>query len=310
MYTPDRYCGLRERGIRPAVADLHWDDLRMFRALARAGTVRRAARALDVHASTVTRRLEQFERVLDAKLFRRNPQGLTITDAGRDALARVETISEQIAELRRSVAGSDRRLAGRMVLAVPSVVASIAVPVVATLCRAHPDIRIEFASPSARPDIGSGEADCALMITDDPPQHLIGRRVGELAFAVYGTCGVVHARDTGATGWVELTSLRMDFRREGLADMPLWVRCPDVSTQHAALRQGMGLGPLPCLLGDPDPGLARVEPPRPAVAREIWLLAHPDLRATARIRELMRVVADAFEEARDLLLGRAGSGVD
>ncbi len=171
--------------------DLHWDDLRMFQVLARAGTVRRAARQLHVHASTVTRRLEQFERQLDVKLFRRNPGGLSITDAGRDTLARVETIAGQIAELRRSVAGGDQRLAGRITVYVPTSVAAVALPAITSLSRAHPGMRIEFVSPSTPPNVGIGEADCALAITDDPPQHLIGRRVGELAFAVYGTCDIV-----------------------------------------------------------------------------------------------------------------------
>lgn len=291
------------------MADLHWDDLRTFQTLARAGTVRRAAQALNVHASTVTRRLDQFERQLDAKLFHRSPGGLTITDAGRDTLERVETIAEHIADLRRSVAGRDQRLAGRIVVSVPAVVTGIALPAIATLSHAHPGMEIELAAPSVRPDIGRGEADCALMITDDPPQHLIGRRVGELAFAVYGTHDLVTALDVG-TGWVELETPSTDFRRDAFARAPIRARCTDVSTQHAALRHGMGLGPLPCLLGDPDPRLARIEPPEPAIARGIWLLAHPDLRSAARVREFMRVVADAFEEREDLLLGRAADAVD
>ena len=293
------------------MADLHWDDLRMFQALARAGTVRRAAQALDVHASTVTRRLDQFERQLDVKLFHRNPGGLKITDAGRDTLARVENIAGQIAELRRAVAGSDQRLAGRIAVSVPTVVAGVALPAIATLSRTHPRIEIEFVSPSsARPDIGRGEADCALMITDDPPQHLIGRRVGELAFAVYGTHAILEARNIGAAGWIEFTELHMDFRRDAFARAPIRTRCTDVSMQHAALRHGMGLGPLPCVLGDSDSALIRIEPPHPAIAREIWLLAHPDLRSATRIREFMRVVGDAFEKDEDLLLGRAANGVD
>lgn len=290
------------------MADLHWDDLRTFQTLARAGTVRRAAQALDVHASTVTRRLDQFERELDVKLFHRSPGGLKITDAGRDTLERVETIAEHIAALRRTVAGSDQRLAGRIVVSVPAVVTGITLPAIATLSRTHPGIEIEFAPPSTRPDIGRGEADCALMITDDPPQHLIGRRVGELAFAVYGTRDLVESHDIGA-GWVELETPRMDFRPDAFAHAPIRIRCTDVSTQHAALRHGMGLGPLPCALGDPDAELARIEPPEPAIARGIWLLAHPDLRSAARIREFMRVVADAFEESEDLLLGRAAGQV-
>ena len=293
------------------MADLHWDDLRMFQTLARAGTVRRAAQALDVHASTVTRRLDQFERQLDVKLFHRNPGGLKITDAGRDTLARVENIAGQIAELRRAVAGSDQRLAGRIAVSVPTVVAGVALPAIATLSRTHPGMEIEFVSPSsARPDIGRGEADCALMITDDPPQHLIGRRVGELAFAVYGTHAILEARNIGAAGWIEFTELHMDFRRDAFARAPIRTRCTDVSMQHAALRHGMGLGPLPCVLGDSDSALIRIEPPHPAIAREIWLLAHPDLRSATRIREFMRVVGDAFEKDEDLLLGRAASGID
>ena len=292
------------------MADLHWDDLRMFQALARAGTVRRAAQALDVHASTVTRRLDQFERQLDVKLFHRNPGGLKITDAGRAALARVEIIAGQIADLRRAVTGGDQRLAGRIVVSVPAVVAGVALPAMATLAHTHPAMEIEFVSSSARPDIGRGEADCALMITDDPPQHLIGRRVGALAFAVYGTREIVESRDIRAAGWVELTDLRMDFREDAFAHAPIRTRCTDVSMQHAAVRHGMGLGPLPCALGDADPGLVRIEPPHPAIAREIWLLAHPDLRSAARIREFMRVVGDAFEKAEGLLLGRAARRTD
>ena len=289
------------------MADLHWDDLRMFQTLAGAGTVRRAAQALDVHPSTVTRRLDQFERRLDVKLFRRNPGGLKITDAGQDTLRRVESIADQIANLRRAVAGSDQRLAGRITVSVPAVVAEIVLPAIETLSRAHPGMEIELVSPSVRPDIGRGEADCALMITDDPPQHLIGRRVGELACAVYGTHAVVEARDIRVAGWVEFTELHMDFRQDAFARAPIRTRCTDVSMQHAALRHGLGVGPLPCVLGDSDAELVRIEPPHPAIAREIWLLAHPDLRSAARVREFMRVVGDAFEKDEGLLLGHAGS---
>ena len=292
------------------MADLHWDDLRMFQALVRAGTVRRAARALDVHASTVTRRLERFEQELGARLFHRSPGGLTITDAGRDTLRRVEAIDGQIADLRRSVAGADDRLAGRIVVSLPHVVAGVALPAIATLSGAHPGIDVEFVPASAEPDITRGEADCALTITDDPPQHLIGRRVGELALAVYATREIAAASDYSSAGWVESAELPFDFRLDAFPDVPVRHRCGDIFMQYDALRQGLGLGPLPCVLGDSDPGLVRIEPPRPAIVRDIWLLAHPDLRSTARIREFMRVVGDAFGEAQALLAGRAAKGID
>ncbi len=291
------------------MADLHWDDLRMFQVLVHAGTVRRAARVLDVHASTVTRRLERFEKELGARLFHRSPGGLTITDAGRDTLGRVEAIDRQIADLRRVVAGADNRLAGRIVVSLPFVVAGIALPAITALSAAHPGIDVEFVPASADPDIARGEADCALTITDDPPQHLIGRRVGELALAVYATHGIANAHDYSAAGWVESVELPRDFRLEAFPDVPVRHRCADISMQYDALRNGLGLGPLPCVLGDSDPRLVRIEPPHPAIVREIWLLAHPDLRSAARIREFMQVVGDAFGEAQALLVGRGAKRI-
>lgn len=60
-------------------SSIDWDDLRVFLALARAGTLRGAARALGVNHATVTRRLGQLEAGLETRLFDRRPDGLVPT---------------------------------------------------------------------------------------------------------------------------------------------------------------------------------------------------------------------------------------
>lgn len=295
---------LSSTGKAMAANDLDWDDLRLFAVLARAGSVRRAAQALDVHASTVTRRLEHFERQLDVKLFNRNPGGLRISPTGEEVLARVEQIAAGIADIERTVAGADRRLAGPLRVALPDAVAGVVMPALAGFARAWPDIRIEFVAAAMRPDVGQREADCALSITNAPPQHLVGRRVGRLAMAAYASAA---SGDSAPAGWVELEApaeLRSELRQRDFLNLPIVARSQDLAMQLAALRAGLGIGPLPCAIGDMEPGLVRAAGATPLLVGELWLLTHPDLRSTTRVRECMKVLTQALQGEQALLLGR------
>jgi DNA-binding transcriptional LysR family regulator len=84
------------------------------------------------------------------------------------------------------------------------------------------------------------------------------------------------------------------------------LRCNSWLSQLAAARAGVGLAALPCFLADPTPELIRVLPPEPALAGELWLLTHPDLRRTARVRAFMESLARGLRRERALLEGRAG----
>jgi DNA-binding transcriptional LysR family regulator len=80
-------------------------------------------------------------------------------------------------------------------------------------------------------------------------------------------------------------------------------RCNDVGSVHALVRAGMGLGALPCFMGDVDPALVRALPPQAEMAGALWLLTHPDLRNTARIRAFLDFMAGALAGERVLLEG-------
>src|SRR5690606_10345070 len=62
----------------------NWDDLRVFLAVARAGSLSGAARSLGVNHSTVFRRIGAFERALEVRLFDRLPGGYVLTAAGEE----------------------------------------------------------------------------------------------------------------------------------------------------------------------------------------------------------------------------------
>jgi hypothetical protein len=60
---------------------------------------------------------------------------------------------------------------------------------------------------------------------------------------------------------------------------------------------------LPCYVGDHDPGLVRLTLPDLRTPAEVWLLSHPDLRATARLQAVRARLRDAIAGISDLLRG-------
>jgi DNA-binding transcriptional LysR family regulator len=75
-----------------------------------------------------------------------------------------------------------------------------------------------------------------------------------------------------------------------------------------AARAGMGVATLPCFLGDPDPALVDVPHGLNGLTLELWVLTHPALRHTARVRALMAHLHHALGEHRDLIEGKAAAG--
>ena len=76
-----------------------------------------------------------------------------------------------------------------------------------------------------------------------------------------------------------------------------------------AARAGMGITMMPCYLGDTEPGLVRVSELIEPLTLELWILTHPDLRHTARVKALMSYLYDALALEKDLFAGERPSQV-
>jgi len=75
------------------------------------------------------------------------------------------------------------------------------------------------------------------------------------------------------------------------------------SVQNAAAK-GMGLTFLPCYVGDTDDRLIRVSDPIETLDLDLWVITHPDLRSTARVRSMMSFLYDELGAEADLWGGR------
>ena len=295
---------------------LHWDDLKIVLALARRGSVRGAARLLEVSHTTVTRRLDQIEATLESRLFDRLPGGYRPTEIGERVCQAGERIEREAAGLERSVLGRDARLSGEIKITMPDLFASdLLMPDLRDFLERYPEIDLDIVASYERLDLSRREADLALRMTrtgKSPEGALVGRKVATLVHGIYATPEYLqgHRLDgsdpTAAwVGWQDAEPFPQWIRETPYPKVPSRGHYRDAHVHRAATLAGMGIAMLPCFFAEQRPGLVRVDDSEYHYY-EAWLLTHPDLKSTARLRTLRSWLAEAFERHRPLLEGRAG----
>ena len=299
---------------RRLAQSIEWDDLRYVLAVASAGSLASAARNLGVNHTTVLRRVSAFEQRLGVRLFERLPTGYVLTPGGEELIAAARHIDERVTELERKLTGRDLRLSGVMrVTTTDTLMGSILPEILAEFRAAHPGIQLEVALSNVMFNLTKRDADVAIRPAKDPPETLIGRRIADVAFAVYASPRYLgklrKIDDLAAHRWVAPDDSLADttvaqWMRAELPDSEVALRADSFVALRQAAQAGLGLAALPCYLGDTSGELVRVHPPIAAMTTALWILTHADLRHTARIRAFTEFAADALGRRRALIEGK------
>lgn len=291
---------------------MNWDDVRLFLAVARTGSVSGAGERLGMHHTNVARRMRAFEEGLGARLFHRSKAGYRLTTAGEGLLAHAEDMEARALAIDRSLAGLDTALSGRVTVTANQDLLDILItPHIAAFHARHPGICLDLLATSRQVSQDAGEADLALRLTANPEPHLIGRRLSTMAMGVYcspayqprsveGLKVVAYSQEQGLPPWVR-----------GVApDAVVTFRGNSLRTTRAALRAGLGVATMPCFYGDADPTLRRIDLPLQGPEWGIWLLVHADLRTNARVAACRAWLLEILAEQRGLLAGAQSRWVD
>jgi len=294
-----------------------WNDLRYFLALARAGTMVGAARVLGVNQTTVFRRLNAMEQRLGVRLFERLPDGYLPTTAGEYLLPAAERVEDEVAAAELRLAGEDLRPSGSIRLTTTEdLMVAFLQPHVADFRRQYSNIHLEVVVGNLLFDITRREADIAIRPTARPPEHLVGRNLGAIGWAVYASADYLRA-NASLTDPAQLAGHAIVCADENLAgiDATRWMmrhvgerdvvfRSDSLLVQLGAVREGIGIAILPCFLGDAERRLKRVfGPVNAADTGGCWILTHPRLRHVARVRAFMNHIAEAVAGERNRLAG-------
>lgn len=160
--------------------DIPWDDLRLFLAVAEAGSLSGAARRLRIGQPTVSRKLAALEYTLGATLFRRSVDGATLTSAGERLLLPARKMADWAGEAGRAAEQRSSTPTGLVrVTAPPFICFDFVAPFAAWVSRQYPGLRLEVLSAMHHLDLARGEADLALRVRvpSQPELQLVTTRV-------------------------------------------------------------------------------------------------------------------------------------
>ena len=276
-----------------------------------------AARVLGVNQTTVFRRLNAMEKRLGVRLFERLPDGYLLTTAGEYLLPAAERVEDEVSAAELRLAGEDLRPSGSIRLTTTEdLMVAFLQPHIAEFRQQYPNIHLEVVVGNLLFDITRREADIAIRPTDRPPEHLVGRNLGAIGWAVYASTDYLRANGS-CTDPAQLAGHAIICADENLAgiDATRWMmrhvderdivfRSDSLLVQLSAVREGIGIAILPCFLGDAERRLRRVlGPVNTADTGGCWILTHPQLRHVARVRAFMNHIAEAVAGERDRLAG-------
>ena len=296
---------------------MEWDDLRVFLAVAQAGSLRRAAHALRIGQPTVARHLRQLEKSLGGRLFERTPDGHRLTPDGQDLVPLAQGMADAASAIDRRRASFGDEAGATVRIVTNEWPARFLAPQLGALVAAHERLSVALAESHLEPDLERREADVFIRHGAPARGRLVRVRLGTIAAAIYGAADFVSAHPEATTerrwrdcAWVAYDAPHEYFRsmawlRERLGDVQPRVRASRVSLQLEAIRAGAGLGIVPCFIGDADPSLVRVTGVIDELDSDYWLVVHADLRAVARIRRVIDWIRHAFVVERPALRGHA-----
>lgn len=284
--------GIRDEG-RSAV---DWGDLQYFLAVAETGSIAGAAQRLKVNHSTVLRRIAHLEQSLGGRLFDRLPGGYAPTASGNSLAEHLAALPEQVETAQRLLTGLDPAIEGSIrVTSSDIVVEGLLMSLLAQFRWRHPRVRIELVTNYGFTGLMRHEADVAVRGADTAPADLVSRRVGHVETVMCASRSYLE-RVGADLPWQEHRWVAVDeslafsmfeiWFRKHVPAARVVARVDSLVGVADAVASGLGVGMLPRPLVHARSQLVPLAPPEPTLNKPIWVLMHPDVQHTARVRAL------------------------
>lgn len=272
-----------------------WDDLRIFLAVTRSGSLAIAARGLGIDASTVGRRTQRLETALKSTLFVRSKAGLELTAAG----ARLQELAldvEMATDAAAEVSGGEV-VGGTVRLSVSEGFGTrIIAPALVSLRRKHGRLNVELAANAGFLSPSRREVDMAVTLSAPSDARLVVSPLIEYQLALYGAPAYLKRHGAPSTaadlanfdlvGYVDdlIYAPELRYLQQVHPSLRPGLSSSSIRAQREIIASGAGLGILPCFLGR---DLVRVLPGEVLIGRRFWLSIHRDVAATARVRAVV-----------------------
>lgn len=297
---------------------MDWDKLRIFHAVADAGSLTHAGETLHLSQSAVSRQIRALELSLDTTLFRRHARGLLLTEQGEMLFEATRDMARQLDATAARIRDSEDEVFGELRVTTTTGFGTLwLAPRLPRLFDLYPNLKIDLMLEERLLDLPMREADLAIRMKEPSQADLVRRRLME-----------VHIRLYASSAYVERHGLPLT--PEDLVDHRLITQIPTSPQARAgadfvqpylagnthshltvnsyfgilqATLQGLGIGALPDYITQDSPDLVRVLPEAESAPIPVYIAYVSDLRHSKRITAFRDFILEEISAYKRLTKG-------
>ena len=291
---------------------LNWEQIRTLYVLVNEGTISKTAKILDVHPSTISRRIADLEKNTGARLVRKRDGVYISTTDGVDIYKKAQVMAEQAAWFERYRENSATEVSGTVrITSIESFVMCCLLPYMPELRQKYPKLNFEFINSDLNLSFNKREMDVAIRFSRPTLMNVVTKKLGNVGFALYASSKIkrdwsnYHLQDIDWISYDEdyshLKEAQWLFKK--MKKVEPVIKSSDAGTLKASVLAGLGVAMLPCYSGDIDSNLVRISGEEPAISREVWLLIHTDYRSNPKTVRVINWITEIFNRDSKVIAG-------
>lgn len=282
-----------------------WDDLRVFVAVSRAGSLSAAGAHLGMDPATVGRRIARLEEALSTVLFLKSPQGYMLSEDGERLMPRAEDVEAAMMGAEDAVRGQDERLTGVVRVGAPDGCASFVLPqVLSRIADQHPELEIHIVSLPRVFNLNKREADMAISVSQPATGRLTVQKITDYKLYLAASRGYLKGRmirslddlpDQKIVGYIP--DMIFDKELDYLSDVGLdkvHFGSNSVVVQFNWIKQGAGLGIVHDFAIAGTPRIERVLADQFELTRSFYMVRPADDQKVQRLNRVAALLTDGI----------------
>jgi DNA-binding transcriptional LysR family regulator len=304
---------------------MDWDKLRIFHAVADAGSLTHAGETLHLSQSAVSRQIRALEESLNTTLFRRHARGLLLTEQGELLFETTRSMSKKLDATAARIRDSEDEVFGELRVTTTTGFGTLwLAPRLNRLFERYPNLKIDLMLEERILDLPMREADVAIRLKEPSQAELIRRRLMEVRIRLYASSDYVQrhglpAKPEDLAGHRIITQSPNSPQVRAGADFvqPFLAMAPTSSltvNNYFGILQGvihgLGIGSLPDYLTGDFPDLVHILPEEQSAPIPTYLAYVEELRHSKRVSAFRDFVLDeiaAYKRGERLGSARAPS---
>jgi DNA-binding transcriptional LysR family regulator len=286
--------------------DIHWDDLRIYLAVARTESLSAAGKILRVDPATVGRRIARLEEMLGSPLFGKSPQGYALTDAGQRLLAHAERAEQAMGAAVAELQGQTGTLAGQIRIGAPDGCANFLLPqVCAAIMADNPDLDLQIVALPRVFNLSKREADMAIGVSPPNAGRLSVQKITD--YRLHLAASRAYLRQAPPITCLDdlaqhrvvgyIADMIFDKELDYLAEIGVprvALASNSVSVQFNWVRNGAGIGIVHDFAMPFGRGIRKILPETISLTRSFYLIRHADDRRLERLNRFAAALCDGI----------------